>query len=71
MPDPTAAEITTAALTAAKDNLTLGVSSYSHGGRTETLLDPETAIRAARLARQLENEDTYGYTTNADMRCGP
>lgn len=68
MPDPTASEIATAALNAAKDNLTLGVTSYTHGNRTENLIDPIKAIEAARAARAYLNEEDYGITTVADMR---
>lgn len=68
MADPTAAEITTAAKTAAKEALTLGVQSFTHGNRSETLIDPVKALQAARLARSLENEDEYGLTTTADFR---
>lgn len=68
MADPTAAELKTAGLTAAKEILEGGVQSFTHGDRSETMLNPREVLDLARHAAAMEDEENYGISTRADMR---
>ena len=68
MAEPTAAELQTAAKLAAKEILEGGVASFTHGDRSQTMLNPREVLDLARHAQALEDEETFGQTTRADMR---